>query len=121
MSDELKVKRHLTPEQWEKIESEINDWIWELSRSDMSGLVDMLQDRLTKAEKVRYLSDDPSVVVEVLGFNPFTDKSLDPEPEEPSEAPKEKPPPDVCQVCGGTRSDGSHDGNSAWFRHDFKE
>lgn len=82
MSQDLKIRRNLTPEQWEKIETEINEWIWELSRSDMNGLVEMFQERLTKGEKVRYLSDDPSVIVEVLGFNPFTDKSLDPEPEE---------------------------------------
>lgn len=74
-----KVRTKFTPEEIEKIDHEIDEWLYEFSRSDLDGLIQMLKDKMTLREQVLNLSDDPYIVAEILGFNPFVDRTYDPE------------------------------------------
>jgi len=71
MNDNMFVRQDFTQEEMEQIDVATRGYLWELSESDLSGMITWLHEKLTIEEQVLCLSDDHDYIRENLGFDPF--------------------------------------------------
>lgn len=71
MSHEDLTVRELTETELVAVQEAYREFLWELSRDDMRGLIEMVLETATTEQMVKGLSDDEAFVVEQLGFDPF--------------------------------------------------
>lgn len=71
----LVLRKNFTPAEIRKIDEEYKEWLWELGQNDLNALVEMAMEKVPRKERVLSLSDDTEVIINILDFNPFTEKS----------------------------------------------
>lgn len=71
----LVLRKNFTPAEVQKIDEEYKEWLWELGRNNLDVLVEMAMEKVPRKERVLSLSDDAEVIINILDFNPFTEKS----------------------------------------------